>query len=108
MSANVPVEIETREPFPDDAVLEAELRELAKQFPEPIWREVAEDREWFYTEAGKGALNDHLGKVVAVYQRGVVAAGDNYLVLLLDLVRRYQRHPGCFFVVYHGDPFEGA
>lgn len=107
-SVSEPVVIETPVPVPDNAALHAELGKLAKPYPEPDWREVGGDREWFYAEASKGTLDDYLGKVVAVHERQVVAVGSHDLVMLIQLTRQYRTHPGRFYMVYHGDPFEPA
>jgi hypothetical protein len=106
MSASVPVIAADPGSVPDDAALERELWELAKQYPEPDWRDVGRDWDWFYQEAAKGHLDHLFGKVVAVYNQQVVGVGDHYLVMLKELVRRYNQHPGRFYITYHGDIFD--
>src|SRR5947209_9140902 len=108
MSANVPAVTEDRGAVPDDEALWAELKDLAKQYHEPDWHEAARDREWYATEAGKGAFDHLYGKSLVVFERRVVGVGDNYLVLLVQAARQYQQHPGRFYAVYHGDPFESV
>ncbi len=106
MSASVPVITTDPGSVPDDAALERELRELARQYPTPDIKEVARDREWFYDEAAKGQFNHLLGKVLAIYNQQVVGVGDHEFVMAKELVRRYNQHPGRFYFVYHGDIFD--
>ena len=82
MSAPLPVP--TEEPRlgrPTDP--EAPLRELAAKYPEPDWKQTAVDRFWLADYQATGALDAHIGKVVAVLDKQVIGIGDNYITMLL-------------------------
>ncbi len=93
----------TNPPQPTKTDPEAPLRELAKQFPEPDWREVAADRFWLADEQAKGTMDAYDGKVVAVYNKQIVGVGEDYVVMLLELSPKYNVHPGRIAVVYLGE-----
>jgi hypothetical protein len=109
MPANVPAETVDRGAAPDDEALWAELNELAKQFPEPDWREAAKGWTWF-SDGGQGVdLEQWGGKTIAIHDGRVVGAAgpeEHYLSLYIRLVREYQKHPAWFYVTYLDDPFE--
>jgi hypothetical protein len=109
MSANVPAETADRGAAPDDdEALWAELKELAKQFPEPDWREAARGWAWFYDGGQVDAPERWSGKTVAIHDGrvvGVAGPEEHYLSLYIRLVREYQKHPAWFYATHLDDPF---
>ncbi|MBX9580129.1 MAG: hypothetical protein K2X87_07450 [Gemmataceae bacterium] len=100
MTENVPA---ATPPIPDQDALDAELKELEAQHPEPDIRAVLRDREWFYDAAARGELDHLYGKVVAVYDGRVAAVGDHEDVMRVRLCREHRQHPARFYLVYHGN-----
>lgn len=92
---------------PDQQAIDAELDALGERYPYP-WDEESDrammaDRQW-YDEASARHELDHLyGKVLVIYNREIVAVGDHYQLMLINLCHRYHQHPQRFYAVYHGD-----
>src|SRR6266576_5286181 len=67
----------------------AELRELAKQFPEPSMPEVMADWEWLYAECNKGSFHHIPDRFIAVCEKTVVGTDeDDELALRIWLARQ--------------------
>ena len=90
---------------PDDEP-EARLRELEARFPPPTERDVQDwivDRLWLNEQLSKGVFNAHYGKVLAVYNKELIGAGDNYTEMLLELSPKYNVHPERIVGLYIGE-----
>ena len=108
MSPDVPAETENHGAVSEDEVLWAELKELAKQYPEPDWREAAKGWKWFYDGRQGVDLEQWRGKTIAIHDGrvvGVAGPDEHHLSLRIRLCREYQKHPAWFYVTYLGDPF---
>lgn len=84
---------------PANSAREDRLRELMALYPEPDWRAYAADRAWLAEQQNARALDAHVGRVVAAYEQRVVAVGDDYTDLLIELSERFGVHPGRIVVV---------
>jgi hypothetical protein len=81
----------------------AELRQLARQFPEPVWDEVRTDWEWLYTQFGTPAMTPYLEQLVAVCDQRIVGSDpEDELALRIRLAKEHQCHPERFVVSYYG------
>jgi hypothetical protein len=90
-------------PSPKVQAQVAELRELARKFPEPSWDEVKSDWEWLYSHSGTVALEPYRNQLVAIYDGKIVGADpEDELALRVRLSREHQRHPERFVISYHG------
>jgi hypothetical protein len=81
----------------------AELRELAKQFPEPTWAEVLPDWQWLHAQLGTSIMERYFEQLVAVREGRVVDSDlEDELALHIRLAKEYQRHPERFVISYLG------
>ena len=103
MTANPPSKIPDFAPSPKVQAQVEELRELAKQFPEPTWAEVMPDWLWLYAECNAGHLFDIYGKFVAVCEKKVLDTDDDELALRIRMSKGHQRHPERFVITFLGD-----
>ncbi len=103
MTANPPEVIPEFGPSPKVQAQVAELRDLAKQFPEPTWEEVLPDWQWLYAECNAGNLFDIYGKFVAICEKKVLGTDDDELALRIRMSKEQKRHPERFVITYLGD-----
>lgn len=83
---------------------QAELRELAKQFPEPTLAEVMEDWKWLYEEWNGGKLFHMAEQLFAACEGKLVGtATDDVLAFRIRLSKQFQKHPERFAITYLGE-----
>lgn len=91
--------------------LEARIKELAAKYPIPgeqDGRAWIVDRRWLDEQLTNGAFDAYYGKVLAVYNKELIGAGDNYYEMLLVLSPKYNVHPERIVCVYLGDEWDGT
>ncbi len=103
MTANPPTPSQDFAPSPKAQAQVAELRELAKQFPEPTLADVLADWEWLYAECNAGHLFDIYGKFVAICEKQVLGTDNDELDLRIRMSTEHQKHPERFVITYLGD-----
>lgn len=102
MTANPPPAPADFGPSPKVKAQVEELRELAKQFPEPTWAEVLPDWQWLYSECNAGHLFDIYGQFAAVYEKKVLGTDDDELALRIRMSKEHHRHPERFVITFLG------
>jgi hypothetical protein len=80
-----------------------ELRELAKQFPEPILDDVLADWEWLHAQMGTLVIEPYFEQLVAVCDGRIVGSDpEDELALRIRLSKEYQLHPERFVISFLG------
>jgi hypothetical protein len=103
MTANPPRTNPDFGPSPKVQAQVQELRELAKQFPEPTWAEVLSDWQWLHAQLGTPIMEPYIEQLVAICEERIVGSDpEDELALRIRLAKEYQRHPERFVISYLG------
>lgn len=90
------------EPFLPDEVYEAELRELAAQYPAPTWDDLKPDIKYLYESREINTFdpdNKYNNVNVAIYGGRVVGTDPHYMRLRIRLSRELGVHPERILIV---------